>query len=158
MNYIHKFLSTQISDDSSILDIGCGIKDYSMFGKCTTVDAWDKVNPDYLLNLENEKLPFDDNSFDYILLIDFIEHLNKDKGLIVLNDCKRIVKNKIFLFTPLIFDTNEDNCKDINCWAYGNEFNYHKSLWTMDDFIDWEQIIKNTDNYQTFWGYWEKKK
>jgi len=87
-------LKRLINSNDTVLDLGCGIKTYSYFGKTTTVDAWDKLTPDYLLDLEKDKLPFGENTFDHILMIDFIEHLDKDKGKVLLNDCKKIVKNK----------------------------------------------------------------
>ena len=144
-----------INPNNTVLDLGCGNKNYSCFGKTTTVDAWSKVNPDYLLDLEKDKLPFGENTFDFILMIDFIEHLDKNKGEILLEDCKKIVKNKIIVFTPLIFNDNSINVNDSNCWAYGNNYDYHKSLWTVDDFFDWTILFN--DNI-SFLGYWENKK
>ena len=132
-----------IKIDDTVLDLGCGNKRFSIFGKTTTVDSWKKVKPDYLLNLEVDKLPFVENSFDYILMIDFIEHLNKDRGRILLEDCKKIVRKKIILYTPLVFNDNSINVNNRKCWAYGNVFDYHKSLWTLDDFPDWTILFKN---------------
>jgi len=153
MNYILKALSNFIGEHNTVLDVGCGDKSYTKFGKVTTVDAWEKLRPDYLLNLENERLSFEENSFDFILMLDFIEHLDRDKGEITLADCKKIVKDKIFLLTPLIFNDNSVNVNDANCWAYGNDFDYHKSLWTLEDFKDWKSLV-TTDEF--FFGYWKK--
>jgi hypothetical protein len=146
-------LKRLINSNDTVLDLGCGIKTYSYFGKTTTVDAWDKLTPDYLLDLEKDKLPFGENTFDHILMIDFIEHLDKDKGKVLLNDCKKIVKNKIFVFTPLVFNDNSINVNNPSCWAHGNKYDYHKSLWTLDDFSDWVVLFKNN---VSFFGYWKK--
>jgi len=155
MNYIIENISRFINKDDLVLDVGCGNKTYSIFGKTTTVDAWEKVNPDYLIDLEADRLPFNENSFDYILMLDFIEHLDKAKGEIVLNDCKKIVKTKIFILTPLVFNDNSINVNNISCWAYGNDYDYHKSLWTLNDFISWESIVTTPE---FFFGYWDKHK
>jgi len=148
-----------IQQDSKVLDLGCGIKTYSNFSKfTTTVDAWHKVNPDLLLDLEKYPLPFEENTFDYITMIDFIEHLDKNRGKILLNQCKKIVKDKIILFTPLFWDDNSKNVNDPRCWAYGNEYDYHKSLWNLsEDFSDWTTInIYGPKNQQQWLGYWQK--
>lgn len=150
---IKSILSSFINKDDTVLDIGCGIKEYSYIGKTTTVDAWDKLTPDYLLDVTKEPMPFKENSFDYILMIDFIEHLEKEDGIKLLESCKKIVKNKIFIFTPSYFVDNGVNVNDPNCWAYGNKYDYHKSLWLLDDFPDWT-VIAHNDQY--YFGYWTK--
>lgn len=141
---IKEFLSNEIDDFDSVLDIGCGNKTYSKYGMCITIDAWDKVNPDILFDIEKNDLQFPDKSFDYILLLDVIEHLEKERGKEVLEQCFRVAK-KVILFTPLYWTDNHDNTNDPDCWAYGNKFNIHKSLWTLDDFKDW-QIIEKEDS------------
>lgn len=150
---IRTFLNSEIRSTDKVLDIGCGIKTYSNYGITTTVDVWEKLNPDLLIDLEKNKLPFMENSFDYILMIDFIEHIEKEKGMELIEQCKKIVKNKIILFTPLIFDDNSKNVENKNLWCYGNKYDYHKSLWNLDDFKKWNPI-RITDSY---FGYWKKQ-
>lgn len=153
--YLVNEISKIINKNDTVLDLGCGNKAFSNIGITTTVDAWEKIKPDYLLNLEIDKLPFEENSFDYILMIDFIEHLNKNNGIKLLEDCKKIVKNKIILFTPLHFNDNSINVNDPNCWAYGNNFDYHKSLWTLQDFYNWNRI-EILEPFEFYFGYWIK--
>ena len=152
---IQDVLINNISNSDKILDIGCGNKEKtSIFKKenIVSLDAWDKVNPDVLLDLEKNKLPYEENSFDVILTIDFIEHIDKQRGKELIEECKKITRNKIILFTPLIWSDNAVNVNDSKLWCYGNEFDYHKSLWTKDDFKDWFPIPYN--NY--FLGIWYK--
>lgn len=152
-------IGKHIEKDSKVLDLGCGIKTYSNYSKNTvTIDAWDKVNPDILMDLEVRRLPFEENSFDYITMIDFIEHLDKYKGERLLEDCKKIVKKKIILFTPLFWDDNSKNVENPSCWAFGNKYDYHKSLWSLEkDFADWTTInIYGSKSRQQWLGYWEK--
>ena len=158
MNIIEKHLRRYISPKDKVLDLGCGNKDYSHISNfTTTVDGWEKTNPYYLLDLERDELPFEENSFDYILMIDFIEHLDKDKGKKVLEDCKKIVQDKIFIFTPLFWDDNSKNAENPRCWAYGNPYDYHKSLWTEKDFSDCILIQKIKFQMGMTWlGYWKK--
>jgi len=137
------------------LDIGAGNGAYSHLSKnTTTLDGWDKVNPDILINLEYHDLPFKENEFECVLMIDFIEHLTRIRGEAILEQAKSVTSGRIYLLTPLWWDTNEEHTNDPKCWAYGNELNLHRSQWTMDDFKDWHRIIWEGQNY--FFGYWEK--
>jgi hypothetical protein len=128
-----------ISPTDRVLDIGSGSKQYQNF-ECKEIigiDAWEKVNPDILLDLEEENLPFEDNSFDVVLMIDFIEHLTKDRGFEIIEEAKRVATDKVVIFTPLFWVTNEENTNDPELWCYGNKFNIHKSLWELEDFDGW---------------------
>lgn len=156
---IEKHLKNYIQLTDKVLDIGCGNKNFSYISKnTTTLDAWPKVNPDYLIDIEKESLPFKKESFDYILLLDIIEHLEKENGFYVLNQCKNIVKKGIFLYTPMFWDSNIKHVNNKKYWAYGNMYNLHKSLWNIEkDFKDWitlEIIPKQLGN--TWLGYWQK--
>ncbi len=158
---LHNFLDTKIVETDEVLDIGCGIRTYSRY-KCSKiigVDGWEKVNPDILLDCNKEKLPFSENSFDVILLIDFIEHLDKDQGWRIINESKNISRKNIILMTPLWWTENKENTENPNLWCYKNPFNYHKSLWSVDEFISVGFTRVNTigtelENY--FLGIWEK--
>lgn len=137
------------------LDIGCGQKNYSkLFKDCVTVDGWEKLKPDILIDFEKEDLPFEESSFDNILLLDVIEHIEKERGYEILEQCKKITKSRIYLFTPLIWDSNEENTNNKKLWCYGNNYNVHKSLWSLEDFkegwtrVDFEEV--------SYLGYWQK--
>lgn len=142
----------------SLLDVGCGPKDYSnpfigICDKIVTVDAWESVHPDVVLDLEKESLlsKFKENEFDYILLLDFIEHLDKEIGFKVIEDCKVICKQKMFMLTPMWWNDNIEPIHNESLWCYGNQFCAHKSLWTKEDFADWVEVDINAPNYYT--GY-----
>ena len=152
----NRFLFSKIheyANGKKTLDIGCGNKAYSgVSNDVTTLDGWDKVNPDILLNLENSDLPFSENEFECVLMIDFIEHLTRKRGEEVLRQAKKITSGRIYLLTPLWWDSNHKHTNDPKCWAYGNELNLHLSQWETSDFDGWHDFGKK--NY--FFGYWEK--
>jgi 2-polyprenyl-3-methyl-5-hydroxy-6-metoxy-1,4-benzoquinol methylase len=157
-----EYLIANIEEGSSVLDLGCGPKLYSMpfknrGDKVLTVDAWDKVEPDMVIDLENDDITkIITDKYDYILMLDFIEHLDKEAGLTLIDRCKSIANKKIFLLTPMeeIWDENHKNVNDEKLWCYGNTFDLHKSLWTREDFKDWNEIkLKSLDDY--FVGYYE---
>ena len=87
------WIISNFNTNKRILDIGCGDKWYHPFlnnTKIVSVDYWPDVNPDYVLDLETNELPFDDNSFDIVFMFDVIEHLEKERGFEILKQCKRI--------------------------------------------------------------------
>lgn len=148
----------------SILDVGCGDKNFSYVGgSAVTVDAWENVKPDFLLDLEKEDLPFEENSFDCVFLMDFIEHIPYERGKVILEQAQKIARERIYLLTPLVFDSNEQHANNPRCWAYGNHYyNSHKSLWKKSDFLPelgWTEITNTTHLFfqPTYFGYWSKK-
>lgn len=157
--HIIQFLKSYIKS-GSLLDIGCGPKHYSnpflsICSPIVTIDAWSKVCPDYTINLEERGLDqWVDKSMDNVLMIDFIEHLGKERGKYILQEAKRVCKNRICLLTPLWWTDNKENVTNINLWCYGNSFDEHKSLWTLEDFAGWTRVeLPSLHNY--FFGYFQ---
>ena len=101
---LSQFINKNVAAGSTVLDIGCGPKAYSsplLEQQCRvlTIDAWDWVEPDIVANVETTPIvEVTSERWDYILMIDFIEHLDKDAGVQLLEDCKKIV-NKKNIFT-----------------------------------------------------------
>lgn len=155
------YLSRLIEDGSKVLDVGAGPGKYSgsLRGRCdvTTIDAFEKVNPDILADLEKERIPdlVKNERFDYIIMLDFIEHVEKDIGHTIIEDCKSLCNKSIVLLTPLeeIWDDNSVNVNNPKLWCFGNEYDYHKSLWHVHDFREedgWTQMPFK----DYYFGYW----
>lgn len=145
INYLHSI----VEEGSTLLDLGCGPKLYSspFINRCSrilTIDAWPDVNPDIVANLETDNIleVVNNEQFDYVLMLDFIEHLDKQSGLRLIDNVKKIAKKKIILLTPLeeIWDDNHKNVNDPSLWCYGNNFDLHKSLWFNSDFEGWTNL------------------
>ncbi|MFH0806007.1 MAG: methyltransferase domain-containing protein [Patescibacteria group bacterium] len=152
------FINKLIKPNNSVLDLGCGDKKFinRLKGIHTTLDIWEPFNPDVLWDLNKLPLPFEDNSFNVILAIDVIEHLKKENGKLLLEELKRIVKNKIILFTPLWWTENLYYMNNIESNYYGNPYERHLSLWTKEDFKEWKENlgINFLSNY--YFGIWSK--
>ena len=152
-------------EGGSLLDLGCGPKMYSnpLKEKCSnilTVDAWDWVEPDVVANLEKDRVHDITKGvkYDYILMLDFIEHLDKAAGKRLIEDCKKICNKKIFLLTPMeeIWTDNHENVNDERLWCFGNQYDLHKSLWNKTDFEGWTEIpFKGLKNYYV--GYYSNE-
>ncbi len=139
----YTIMMKQIPKDNTVLDLGCGcgnpFRD-TCFPCLIGIDIFRKHfdMPEYTATLyidikKIDKCVYGDE-FDVVTAIDVIEHLTKDEGYKLLKDMEAIARNKVMIFTPLKWDKNEEAVKDKNCWAYGNEHNYHKSLWCERDF------------------------
>lgn len=87
----------------SILDVGCyeaPLRELLRAASYTGVDM--AGNPDIELNLEKvERLPFEDNSFDTVICVDVLEHLDNLHS--VFADLVRVSKQYIIVSLP-------------NCW------------------------------------------
>jgi 2-polyprenyl-3-methyl-5-hydroxy-6-metoxy-1,4-benzoquinol methylase len=159
------YLKNTVETGSSLLDLGCGPKLYSnpLLEQCSrivTVDAWPWVEPDIVADLENTPLTDVVNErFDYILMLDFIEHLDKAAGVGLIEACKTLCNKRIILLTPLeeIWNDNHENVQNKKLWCYGNNYDLHKSMWHPDDFSGWHTIDLKSDelldNY--YIGYYE---
>lgn len=72
--------------------------------------------------------------YDLILLIDVIEHFDKEEGLQVIEECKSISR-RVLISTPS--DPAEQGAE------YGNKYEIHKSRWSHEDFhpFGWRPIF-----------------
>ncbi len=128
LNWVGSLIQNQIGKDDTVLDLGCGLmldimdfcSDYPKTRlQCKDLVGMDAYQPylDYLnqrgiktLNhdLRLNPLPFGDKSFDIVLLLDVIEHLDNihqvDK---LIAEAKRISRKSIFIVTPQKYDTKK---------------------------------------------------
>lgn len=130
-----------------VLDVGCGIGEFSDILKETgfqvvCVDGSDmcaksvqqRGHECYKVDLEYQRLPFEDNEFDIVVSLEVIEHLWNTKHYLA--DIVRVLKpNGSAIFTTVNY----------NCWNYriqhllGNfeKFTYksrHKKFYTVKSF------------------------
>jgi len=97
-----------------ILDIGCGTGEtltfladflpkaelYGVDSSPTAIKYAKKRGHKNILKVDAKKIPFKDDTFDYILLLDVIEHIKDDTAILV--EAKRVLKKsgKIIITTP----------------------------------------------------------
>jgi len=157
-----EYLKTTVVPGSTVLDLGCGPKLYSdplreQCSRILTVDAWDWVEPDIVADLETIPLnQITADMFDYVLMLDFIEHLDKSAGLQLIDQAKSQCNQRIILLTPMekIWTENHENVNNPELWCHGNEYDLHKSLWTPEDFAGFTRVsIPGFNDY--YIGYYE---
>ena len=137
---MNRLLEDNISSKDTVLDLGCGIglpvKDL-IAKKIIGLDAYnykDKYPFKFIQQNITDLSNFKDKSFNVVLMIDIIEHLEKKKGLSVLEQGLRICKKCLILYTPKEWDDNHKAVEDKKYWSFGNKYNYHRSLWKEEDF------------------------
>jgi len=115
---------------------------YSLKGnlKCKSIlgcDIWDKYleliskrYPTVKLST-NELFKFVDNSYDVVICLDVLEHLELSTAMITLEQMKRIARKKVIIYTPSNWSKNEENVS--NAWEMGNNpYQQHKCLISSD--------------------------
>ena len=94
-----------------ILDLGCGYKPFEILFKDFGFEYeyigvdFDKENasPDIIIDLNYEKLPFENETFDVVILSEVLEHIYNTKN--VINEALRVLKKDGFIYisTPFVF-------------------------------------------------------
>jgi len=112
---VHNEFTFKNNQDTIAVDLGCGLKTMNRFGahKAFGVDLFqDNDNGIFKCRLGFEKLPFDDNSIDYLTAYDLLEHIPRYSDIeeighapfiFLMNECYRVLKKGgLFLsMTPI---------------------------------------------------------
>ena len=131
----------------SVLDVGCGIRPVfsrwipeldktryigvdayqSYIDVCC--DKWKGVN---FMCQPAPPLDFEDNSFDFVILDDVIEHLEKDQGAELFREAKRIARRGVTVSSPNGFLAQSPH----NTWGVegGDTWQEHRSGWEPEEF------------------------
>jgi hypothetical protein len=141
-----------------VLNVGSGncerardqLSDYDVIN----LDIWPTGGPDIIA--DGAVLPFANKTFDGIFCFDVIEHLDEERGLLLLNEMERVCRKCIFILTPAIWTDNVKETILLKDPAYRcNPYNYHRHLWKERDFTGRAYITWKTDGaiwcgYKTF--------
>ncbi|QEZ67481.1 class I SAM-dependent methyltransferase [Paraclostridium bifermentans] len=178
---------SSIKSCSKLLDIGCGIKPFTNI-ECTIhiccepykeyIEVLNEKYKDLLvLNMSWQDVVknFPCNSVDTILIIDVIEHLEKEEALDLLSKTLDIASEQVVIFTPLGF-FEQDHPDGIDAWGlHGGKWQTHRSGWYPEDFPEnpnghWDFYICNDFHHLNnkeellpepkgaFWAIWSLDK
>jgi SAM-dependent methyltransferase len=97
-----------------VLDIGCGEKPYYKYVKNNVTEYIGLEHPETVNNREQidifgsaDNLPFPENSFDTVMLIQVLEHVEEPQ--VILNEISRVLKpeGKLIFAVPFIYPEHE---------------------------------------------------
>lgn len=77
-----------LKNDKNKLHLGCGKKILEGY---VNVDIVNALGVDLVCDI-NDGIPFDDNSFEEALAIDFVEHISPTKAIYLMNEVHRVLK------------------------------------------------------------------
>jgi ubiquinone/menaquinone biosynthesis C-methylase UbiE len=124
----------------TILDVACGpswpmklLRQKFKFDKVVGVDLYEPyiakareegVHDEYVIR-DVRDLPFEDKSFDTVLALQIIEHLEKEEAWKMIDNLERIAKKQVIIATPIgeMYHPDED----------GNELQLHHSHFYPED-------------------------
>jgi len=131
-------LIKELGNCRTVLDLGCGPDsplqycgkmDLSIgveaFQPYITKSSAKKIHHKYL-HKKVEDLYFPENSFDAVIMIELLEHLPAEAGLLLLEKAEKWAAEKVIVTTPNGFLPQKN--------LDGNELQQHLSGWTTDDF------------------------
>lgn len=136
MNWLGELVQNEVTESDTLLDLGCGVMQATDGLICKYIVCCDIFLP-YLdelkyrystirLNL-NELDKFPDNSYDVVICLDVLEHLDKELAIFVIENMKRICRRKAIVYTPRFFDSNTEAVD--NAWGFGkNDYQKHLCL------------------------------
>lgn len=133
-------LRQELRNVASVLDVGCGARSplrripktfasvgVDIFQPSIDASRKNNIHDSYVrCDVMDIDKKFKKNSFDAVIALDLIEHIDKKKGSALLSKMEHIACRKVILLTPNGF-INQDPYED-------NPYQVHKSGWSVDDF------------------------
>lgn len=137
-----KELEKELKGCKSVLDVGCGSNSpIRFFSKNIYSEGMDIFLPSieksrekkihnryHQTNVLDIGKKFKKDSFDCVVALDLIEHLEKSDGLRLIKEMENIARNKIIILTPNGFLPHEE--------YDGNKYEAHKSGWNEKEMKD----------------------
>lgn len=162
MNWLGELVQKHIAPSDTVLDLGCGIfqatseslnknrvwlskKHDSIVCKSLLgvelVDAYIEKAKQFwpVVKLDISKIDslviFPDRSFDVVMALDVVEHLNYDTALQLIDRMKEIARKKVIIYTPKEFESNEQHTH--NVWSIEGEYptQMHRCLIAPETFV-----------------------
>lgn len=158
-NYFH-LLKRELKGCNSVLDMGCGTGNFLLLRifqkhKCYSlgIDAFlpsiqecrKKKIYDKCIHKDVLKTSFKKNSFDCVLALDFIEHLEKKKALKLIKYMESVARKKVILFTPNGFLKQEA--------VEGSKWQEHKSGWSTGELQKLGYTVYGASGIKPLKGY-----
>lgn len=132
----------KLPNDITILDVACGLSLRSQYIPASVrvgVDIYaeyfkhiQSTVPYSVVKYDVRKLSeiFVDKSFDLVIALDIVEHLEKEEGLELIKQCEKIARKAVIIETPLGYVP-----QNIDILGHGgHQWQTHRSAWLLKDF------------------------
>lgn len=153
---IVRYLIKELQGCNVVLDLGCGWNSpirgiplsYSLgveiFKNYILESQQKNIHSDYII-ADINKIQFNENSFDVVLILDVIEHLTKEDGILLLEKSARWAKKKVIVFTPngYVLQKKYDS----------NILQEHLSGWSVDDLSNLGFKVKGVNGWIKLRGH-----
>jgi ubiquinone/menaquinone biosynthesis C-methylase UbiE len=147
MNWLGELSQKHINKNDTVLDLGCGVMSATMESFWNSgmprivakfvlgVDIYEKylkainyLEGVFLIKHDITDMSiFIDKSFDVVLALDILEHLERKDAFKVIKEMERVARKKIIVYTPAVFDDNVRNVD--NVYGLGkNKYQEHLCL------------------------------
>ncbi len=161
MNWLGELVQKNVNLDDTVLDLGCGIRHTIDGLQCKSYlgcDIWmkylEQVKEKHMiihLDITKELERFPDKSYDVVLCLDVLEHVELEQAEYILSNMKRICRKKAIIFTPSEFKSNETAAED--AWGLGEcKFQYHKCLIPIDLLQSKGFTVRQKNEDNAFYG------
>lgn len=157
-------IEREVKDCKTLLDVGCGanspVQTFNKNLHCVGVDAFEpsierskkkKIHNEYVqadvLAIDTKFAP---ESFDIVVALDLIEHLEKSDGLKLLDMMESIAARKVVVYTPNGFLPQGD--RESNPWQV------HLSGWTTEEFRNRGYQVYGVNGIKSMRGEFAKPK
>ena len=141
-----------------LLDFGCGSKPYKSYFKVDEYIGLDTDNSGHSHKNENidilydgKKIPFDDNSFDYIFSSEVLEHVFTIDE--IMHELNRVLKNngKMLITLPFVWNEHEQPYDFARYTSFGIKSILEKNGFEIVEFIKSTNFIETV--FQMFTAY-----
>lgn len=157
-------IEREVRDCKTLLDVGCGanspVQTFNRNLHCTGVDAFvPSIERSRAKGIHNAYVQadvlkigelFDPQSFDIVVALDLVEHLEKQDGLCLLDMMEKIAKKKVVIYTPNGFLPQGD--RESNPWQV------HLSGWTAEEFRQRGYTVMGVNGIKSMRGEFAKPK
>jgi len=145
-------LKRELSDCKTVLDLGCGPNSPLQYCEGITYSVGVDVYPPYLETARKKQIhseyvtglildmDFKARSFDVVILIDVLEHIDKINGHLLLQRIEKWAKKKVVIITPNGFISQSGYDKNI--------FQKHLSGWSYEELIKKDFAIRGLAGYK----------
>jgi hypothetical protein len=146
---------------SSVLDIGAGIRPFSWYAP--KIHLCIEPYEPYCAKLSSAGYSVFRGTAEHalaglklkaegVLMLDVLEHMEKDVGRRVVALAKVAATRQVVVFTPCGFVAQEGDV-----WGLGgDEWQRHRSGWTPEDFPGWTVLVQESG--RGFFALWDKAK